>query len=92
MTRRSPLPRRPARRPAPSMSAEEFAALAGIDLDAENYRGTWTIREHSAWRRQWRWLRRQPVIVQMIVGVFAAQWFVVVAFVSWLATMAMRSH
>jgi hypothetical protein len=41
-------------------------------------RGTWTIREHSQLKRQWRAVRRMPVIVQIIIGLFALTWFVLV--------------
>ena len=63
------------------MSAEEFAALAGIELEpleAENHRGTWTVREHSQLKRQWRFVRRMPVIVQIIIALFALTWFTLV--------------
>jgi hypothetical protein len=83
-------PRRPptiARRP---ISAAEVAALAGIELDARplefeaDHRGTWTVREHSQLKRQWRWVRRAPVIVQIIIGLFALTWFMLWFFATWL--------
>ena len=86
MTRRRP--RTIARRP---ISAAEVAALAGIELDprplefeADDRRGQWSIREHSQLKRQWRWVRRAPVIVQIIIALFALTWFTVVFFVTWL--------
>jgi hypothetical protein len=80
MTRRPLTPPRP-------MSAEEFAALAGIELEpleAEKHRGTWTIREHSQLKRQWRWVRRMPVLVQIIIALFALTWFMLWFFATWL--------
>jgi hypothetical protein len=81
-------PRAITRRP---ISAAEVAALAGIELDprplefeADDGRGTWTIREHSQLKRQWRWVRRAPVIVQIIIGLFALTWFMVWFFATWL--------
>src|SRR5260370_18636470 len=64
--------RTPTNRPRP-MSAEEFAALAGIELEpleAEQHRGSWTVREHSQLRRQWRFVRRLPIILQIILALF----------------------
>jgi hypothetical protein len=69
--RRRTITRRP-------ISAAEVAALAGIELDAENDRGTWTIRGRSQLKRQWRAIRRMPVIVQIIIGLFALTWFTLV--------------
>jgi hypothetical protein len=89
MTRR---PRAITRRP---ISAAEVAALAGIELDPrplefeEDRRGAWTIKEHSQLRKQWRWVRRAPVIVQIIIALFALTWFTVVFFVTWLVTGAL---
>jgi hypothetical protein len=59
----------------------------GPDVDffeADDRRGTWTIREHSQLKRQWRWVRRAPVIVQIIIALFALTWFTVVFFATWL--------
>jgi hypothetical protein len=73
-----------------SISAAEVAALAGIELDPhplefeEDRRGTWTIREHSQLKRQWRWVRRAPVIVQIIIALFALTWFMLWFFATWL--------
>jgi hypothetical protein len=73
--RRRTITRRP-------ISAAEVAALAGIELDPhplefeEDRRGTWTVREHSQLKRQWRWVRRAPVLVQIIIALFALTWFV----------------
>jgi uncharacterized membrane protein HdeD (DUF308 family) len=53
-------------------------------FEADNRRGEWTIREHSQLRRQWRWMRKLPGIVQVILALFALEWFTVVAFVTWL--------
>jgi hypothetical protein len=59
------------------ISAAEVAALAGIELDRRplefepDRRGEWTIREHSQLKRQWRWVRRAPVLVQIIIALFA---------------------
>jgi hypothetical protein len=65
--------------------------LAGIELDprplefdADDGRGVWTIREHSQLRRQWRAIHRMPVIVQIIIGLFALTWFMLWFFVTWL--------
>ena len=81
MTRRRLSPPRP-------LSAEEFAALAGIELEPLEFeadrRGTWTVREHSQLKRQWRWVRRAPVIVQIIIALFALTWFMLWFFVTWL--------
>jgi hypothetical protein len=80
-------PRAITRRP---ISAAEVAALAGIELDPHplefeaDHRGTWTVREHSQLKRQWRSVRRAPVIVQIIIALFALTWFTVVFFVTWL--------
>jgi len=74
--RRRTITRRP-------ISAAEVAALAGIELDprplefeADDRRGTWTVREHSQLKRQWRFVRRLLVIVQVIIALFALWWFV----------------
>src|SRR5258708_2856360 len=67
--------RRPLSPPRP-MSAEEFAALAGIELEpleADDHRGTWTIREHSRWRRQW-WPIAQSIATTLL---YAAAVFIV---------------
>ena len=53
-------------------------------FEADDRRGTWTIREHSQLRRQWRWVRRAPVIVQIIIALFALTWFMLWFFVTWL--------
>ncbi len=50
----------------------------------DDRRGTWSIREHSQLKRQWRFVRRLPVIVQFILALFAAWWFTFVFFVTWL--------
>jgi len=47
------------------------------------------IREHSQFKRQWRFVRRLPVIVQIILALFALEWFVFCFFVSWLVTGAL---
>ena len=93
MTRRS---RTAARRP---MSAEEFAALAGIELEPLEFeadrRGAWTVCEHSQLKRQWRWVRRAPVLVQIIIALFALTWFMLWFFVTWLVVgglMIMPAH
>jgi hypothetical protein len=85
MTRRS---RTIARRP---ISADEVAALAGIELDPrpdilefDDRRGAWTFREHSQLRRQWRFVRSLPYIVQFIIALFALTWFMLWFFVTWL--------
>jgi hypothetical protein len=95
MTRRPP-PARKVRPKARPMSAEEFAALAGIELDPqplefeEDRRGTWKIRDastsaqHSQFKRQWRWVRRMPVLVQIIIALFALTWFMLWFFATWL--------
>jgi hypothetical protein len=36
------------------------------------------IREHSRLRRQWRFIRSLPIIVQIILALFALTWFVLV--------------
>src|SRR5258708_19205974 len=79
--------RTPTNRPRP-LSAEEFAALAGIELEPLQFeadrRGAWTIKEHpehsskGQLKRQWRFVRRMPVIVQIIIGLFALTWFTLV--------------
>ena len=72
------------------ISAAEVAALAGIELDRrplefeDDGRSTWTIREHSQLKRQWRRVRRAPVIVQIIIALFALTWFMLWFFVTWL--------
>jgi hypothetical protein len=59
-------------------------------FEDDDRRGTWTIREHpersskGQFKRQWRWVRRAPVIVQIIIGLFALTWFMVCFFASWL--------
>jgi uncharacterized membrane protein HdeD (DUF308 family) len=53
-------------------------------FEDDDRRGTWTIREHSQLKRQWRWVRRAPVIVQIIIGLFALTWFTVCFFATWL--------
>jgi uncharacterized membrane protein HdeD (DUF308 family) len=53
-------------------------------FEDDDRRGTWTIREHSQLKRQWRWVRRAPVIVQIIIGLFALTWFMVCFFATWL--------
>jgi hypothetical protein len=53
-------------------------------FEADDGRGTWTVREHSRLRRQWRFVRSLPGIVQFILALFALSWFTVVFFVSWL--------
>jgi hypothetical protein len=74
------------------ISAEEFAALAGIELDERplefepDRRGEWTVREHSQLKRQWRFVRKLPYIVQFILFLFALTWFTICFFVSWLVT------
>jgi hypothetical protein len=49
---------------------------------------TWTFREHSRWRRQWRIVRRLPIIVQVIIALFALWWFTAVFFATWLVVGA----
>jgi uncharacterized membrane protein HdeD (DUF308 family) len=64
--------------------------LAGIELDPrpldleDDGRGEWSNREHSQLKRQWRWVRRAPVIVQIIIALFALTWFMLWFFVTWL--------
>jgi uncharacterized membrane protein HdeD (DUF308 family) len=53
-------------------------------FEADDRRGTWTIREHSQLKRQWRWVRRLPVLVQIIIGLFALTWFMLCFFATWL--------
>ena len=53
-------------------------------FEADDHRGAWTIREHSRLKRQWRFVRKLPYIVQFILFLFALTWFVLVSFVSWL--------
>ena len=53
-------------------------------FEDDDHRGTWTIREHSQLKRQWRWVRRAPVIVQIIIALFALTWFTVCFFATWL--------
>jgi hypothetical protein len=91
MTRRPRTMRRP-------ISAAEAAALAGIELDSwisaeqkrrpldfeDDGRGTWTVKEHSGFKRQWRFVRSLPYIVQFIILQFALAWFTICLFVSWL--------
>jgi len=56
---------------------------------------TWTIRDastsaqHSPLRRHWRFVRRLPVIVQVIVALFVLTWFVVCMCAGWLVTGAL---
>ena len=58
------------RRPAHRLPCE------AIDFfQADDHRGAWTIKEHSQLKRQWRAVRRMPVIVQIIIGLFALTWF-----------------
>jgi len=52
--------------------------------EADDRRGTWTVREHSQLKRQWRFVRRLPVIVQVIIALFAFTWFMLWFFVTWL--------
>jgi hypothetical protein len=49
----------------------------------------WTIRDHSRLKRQWRFVRKLPDVVQFILLLFALTWFVLVASVSWLVTGAL---
>jgi hypothetical protein len=85
MTRRRP--RTITRRP---ISAAEVAALAGIELDPrplefeDDGRGEWSIPEHSQLKRQWRWVRRASVIVQIIIALFGPTWFMLWFFATWL--------
>jgi uncharacterized membrane protein HdeD (DUF308 family) len=53
-------------------------------FEVDDGRGVWTIREHSQLRKQWRWVRRAPVIVQIIIALFALTWFTICFSVSWL--------
>jgi hypothetical protein len=79
MTRRRPF----ASRPLPRV----------LDFDrADDGRGEWTIREHSRFKRQWRALRRAPALIQIIVGLFAFEWFACVFFAAWLAATALLSQ
>jgi hypothetical protein len=39
---------------------------------------------HSRLRRQWRFIRSLPIIVQIILTLFALTWFVLVFSVTWL--------
>jgi hypothetical protein len=50
---------------------------------------TWTIREHSPLRRQWRFIRRLPGIVQVIVMLFVLAYALIVGFAAWLVTGAL---
>jgi hypothetical protein len=53
-------------------------------FEADDHRGTWTIREHSQLKRQWRWVRRAPIMVQIIIALFALTWFMLWFFATWL--------
>jgi hypothetical protein len=53
-------------------------------FEADDHRGTWAIREHSQLKRQWRFIRRLPVMVQIIIAQFALTWFVFVFCLTWL--------
>ena len=56
-----------------------------IDIfEADDGRGVWSISEHSRWRRQWRAVRRLPIILQILL---LLAWLELVAtgtFVAWL--------
>lgn len=69
--------RRPPARPRPPTILDFFPA---DEIDER----TWTIREHSSLQRQWRAVRRMPIIVQVIIGLFALTWFTLVFCVTWL--------
>ncbi len=53
-------------------------------FEADDGRGTWTIREHSAWRRQWLFVRRVPIIVKIILFLFWLEFTVALTFIMWL--------
>jgi hypothetical protein len=53
-------------------------------FEADDGRGVWTIKERSQLRKQWRWVRRAPVIVQIITALFALTWFMLWFFATWL--------
>ena len=50
---------------------------------------TWSIREHSRWPKQWRFIRRLPIIVQLILLLFVLAYVDVVATVTWIAIGAL---
>jgi hypothetical protein len=41
-------------------------------------------REHSAWRRQWLFVRRLPIIVKIILFLFWLEFTVALTFIMWL--------
>jgi membrane protein YqaA with SNARE-associated domain len=45
-------------------------------------------REHPRLRRQWNWVKRQSVIVKIILALFLLAWMVVVFFVTCLVAGA----
>jgi hypothetical protein len=45
---------------------------------------TWTIREHSRLRKQWRAIRRLPVIVQILLALGVLAYVDIVATITWL--------
>lgn len=64
--------------------ARRFANEVIDFFQADGGGGEWTIKEHSQLKRQWRFIRRLPWIVQFILALFALTWFTVVFFVTWL--------
>jgi hypothetical protein len=53
-------------------------------FEADDRRGEWSIREHSRLKRQWRWVRRLPIILQVLLALGVLAYVDIVATISWL--------
>ncbi len=55
---------------------------------------TWSIREHSQLRRQWRFIRKLPYIVQFLLFVGWLSFVTIGAFIMWLVlgALTMPAH
>jgi hypothetical protein len=86
MTRRPYFPHRSARwRDGGDMIVEAFhnakpQGRRGPDVDffeADDRRGTWSVREHSQlrqeWRERWGYIRRRPIMSSVVMLIFVLE-------------------